>query len=220
MATTTNYNWTIPTVGGDTNNWGTILNTTIGSIDTNLNTVSTTATAAAVKSNNLSDLTSAATARTNLGLGTMATLNQGDAIFATSPNFSASITNSHAISFSGSFTCSGDITAFASDATLKTIDSPIENALERLDKITGYNYHWNEEAQEENSMIFTNEPQVGLLAQEVQEILPEVVKQSPAAPKKLTIQYEKLVPLLVNAIKELKAEMDILKNGSDTSKSA
>lgn len=65
---TLNYNWTKPQVGGSTDAWGGLLNTDLDDIDTTMKAVSTVANAAAAKANNLSDLTNAGTARTNLGV--------------------------------------------------------------------------------------------------------------------------------------------------------
>lgn len=67
-STTTNYSWSYPTYGADADTWGTTLNTTIIAIDSQMKT---NADAAVQVANNLSDVT-AATARTNLGLGTAA----------------------------------------------------------------------------------------------------------------------------------------------------
>ena len=69
-STTTNYGWAYPTVNADANTWGTTLNSAIIAIDAQMHT---NAVAACQAANNLSDLASASTARTNLGLGAAAT---------------------------------------------------------------------------------------------------------------------------------------------------
>lgn len=80
MTTTPNFGWTLPAINADADTWGTELNANLSAQDTQVKTISDAATGAAtaaaaalVKTNNLSDLASASTARTNLGLGTAAT---------------------------------------------------------------------------------------------------------------------------------------------------
>lgn len=73
MGTTPNYGWTYPTVNADADTWGTKLNNMAIAIDASLKTVDNGLAARLVAANNLSDLSSASTARTNLGLGTIST---------------------------------------------------------------------------------------------------------------------------------------------------
>jgi len=111
------------------------------------------------------------------------------------------------------------ITAFYSDARLKTEIGQIENALDRVDQLTGILYTQNKLAE---SFGYNNyQVQVGLRAQDVQIVQPEAVKPAPfdiaedgsskSGENYLTVQYEKLVPLLVEAIKELRVELNMLK---------
>lgn len=72
MADTPNYSWAYPTVNADADTWGTILNNMAIAIDASLKTVDDSVAAKLAKASNLSDLASASTARTNLGLGTAA----------------------------------------------------------------------------------------------------------------------------------------------------
>jgi hypothetical protein len=116
----------------------------------------------------------------------------------------------------------GDVVANTSDKRLKTNIINIDSPLEKISKINGVYFNWNETAKELTGKD-TEQREVGFIAQEVQSILPEIVKQAPfdtiehtnqskSGEKYLTIQYEKIVPLLVECIKELKKEIEELKN--------
>jgi hypothetical protein len=94
----------------------------------------------------------------------------------------------------------GDVVAYASDDRLKTKLGNIQGALEKVKALNGFQYKWNDLAQ---GMGMDDNTHVGLSAQEVQKVLPEVIRQAPINNEYLTIQYEKLVPLLIEAIKEL-----------------
>lgn len=101
-----------------------------------------------------------------------------------------------------------NITAYYSDDNLKTRIGNIENALEKVMSLNGFYYEANETAQ---ALGYTVKREVGVSAQEVQKILPEIVVPAPIDDKYLTVHYEKLIPLLIESIKELKAEIDALK---------
>jgi hypothetical protein len=108
--------------------------------------------------------------------------------------------------------CQGDITAFAgaaSDDRLKENKSRIENPLDKIDSITGFTYTWNEKA---NDLGLTSKAtQIGVSAQEVQKVLPEVVKTEQLENEDiLIVKYEKMIPLLIEAIKEQNKKIEIL----------
>ena len=111
--------------------------------------------------------------------------------------------------FTSSIICNGDITAFASDERLKENIKPLENALDKVLALSGFTYNFNEIG--ESLGFDTTITYVGVSAQQVQAVLPEAVKPAPADSNYITVQYEKLVPLLIEAIKELKAEINELK---------
>ena len=97
-----------------------------------------------------------------------------------------------------------------SDVRLKTQVGTIKNAVESIQKINGVKYVWNETAA--SIGLVDQKVQVGVYAQEVKSVLPEAVHQSKGY---LNVSYDKLIPLLIEAIKELKAEIDELKRGNN-----
>ena len=109
----------------------------------------------------------------------------------------------------GEIRATDNITAYYSDDRLKTRGINIQNALDKVASLNGFYYQANEVA---NALGYVSKPEVGVSAQEVQAVLPEVVVPAPIDDKYLTVHYDKLVPLLIEAIKELKAEVDELKS--------
>ena len=105
----------------------------------------------------------------------------------------------------------GDITAFVSDMRLKTSIEQIDNAVAKVCTLSGFTYQHNDLAKTDVGLDSGNQRFSGVSAQAVQEVLPEAVRPAPGNDKYLTVQYEKLVPLLIEAIKELKDEVDDLK---------
>jgi hypothetical protein len=123
----------------------------------------------------------------------------------------------------GDIACSGDVSAYYSDERLKTKISDINDPLEIVDRLNGFYYIPNDVAYLNG--ITNTDKEIGLSAQDVQKVLPEIVKIAPfdltrdADDKKisksgenyLTISYERLAPVFVEAIKELKKEITLLK---------
>jgi hypothetical protein len=109
----------------------------------------------------------------------------------------------------GEIRATNNITAFFSDERLKTKTGDIENALDKVCQIETMLYHANEVAVSLGYDASIQE--VGVTAQSVQKVQPEIVVPAPIDDKYLTVRYEKLVPLLIEAIKELKAQVDELK---------
>ncbi len=113
------------------------------------------------------------------------------------------------VAVTNALTAGGDITAYYSDERLKNFEGKIDGALDKVSKLSGYYFRENEKAKE---LGYENDArQVGVSAQEVEAVMPEVVKPAPVDPEYKTVQYEKLVPLLIEAIKELKEEVRQLK---------
>jgi hypothetical protein len=122
----------------------------------------------------------------------------------------------------GELRATNQITAYYSDARLKENITKIDSALEKVESLSGVTYNANDLA--ESFGFINKEKQVGVLAQEVKQVLPEAVKPAPfdlmlfegteiskSGQNYMTVQYEKLVPLLIEAVKELSAQVKELK---------
>ena len=108
----------------------------------------------------------------------------------------------------GEIRATNQITSYYSDDRLKTRGANIENALEKVLSLNGFHYTANETAQ---ALGFVAKPEVGLSAQEVQAVLPEVVVDAPVDSQYMTIHYERMIPLLVEAIKAQQKQIEELK---------
>ena len=122
----------------------------------------------------------------NIGLGT------------TSPSYTLHVV--------GNIYSTGNITAF-SDSNYKKDLVYIDNALDKIDKLNGYTFSFKPD--EISSNLDTTQRYAGLLAQEVREVLPEVVMEDKDG--KLSVSYGNMMALAINAIKELKEEIMSIK---------
>jgi hypothetical protein len=146
----------------------------------------------------------------------------GEGRLGIGPNFDSDKLPKEKLDVEGNIIVSGHITSYYSDERLKHFTSNIRNSLEIINKLNGYYYEPNEKALEYG---FKFEKQIGLSAQEVQKVLPEITKLAPFDTMKdgdgncnsksgenyLTICYERLGPVFVEAIKELTQEIKNLK---------
>ena len=120
----------------------------------------------------------------------------------------------------GDIGATGNVVAYVSDARLKKDLVKIDNPVEILQKLTGYQFTWNEKAVKDR----IGKRDLGLIAQEVEEVLPEAV-QDFLHPGDLTIDgttetykavlYDRMVPVLVGGINQLDNELGTVRNVMD-----
>lgn len=127
-------------------------------------------------------------------------------------------TKSYVVDFTGDFRtignidATGDITAYASDAKLKTNLQPIENSLELVDQIQAYHFDWDKEKCESVGFTPNRDSEHGVIAQEIEKIMPDLVVNSAFSDEYKTVRYDRLTVLLLAAIKDLKKEIEDLKS--------
>jgi hypothetical protein len=154
----------------------------------------------------------------NLANCTFPTLNQnttGSAATFTSTSqnsqFNSIGVGTAASATAGEIRATNNITAYFSDDRLKDKLGKIEHALDKLCSLEGFYYEANETAQALGYEVIR---EVGISAQQMKEILPEIVAPAPIDAQYMTVRYERALPLIVEAIKELRAEVEALKKGS------
>ena len=153
---------------------------------------------------------------TGTGEGSTPTIAIGQAVATSSDvQFDSFGVGTAASGTTGEIRATNNVTAYYSDARLKNFLGNIDNALDKVNALNGYFFEENEKAKE---LGYDNDDiQVGVSAQEVEAVLPQVVTDAPinsnveGADYK-TVYYDKLVPLLIEAIKELSAKVDKLEN--------
>jgi len=108
----------------------------------------------------------------------------------------------------GRIDAANDIVAYStSDKRLKENVIPIENALEKVSQIRGVEFDWKELTEKEREVVHGNKGHdIGVVAQEIEQILPEAVQTRENGYK--AVRYEKIVPLLIQAINELQEKLD------------
>jgi hypothetical protein len=144
----------------------------------------------------------AESARTNLGLGT------GSLV-----QFASFGVGTTASGTTGEIRATNNITAyFSSDRRLKENIAPIASPLHMVSRLNGVRYDWTDAYIKDHGGedgYFVRKHDIGVIAQEVEEVLPELVAENAEGYK--AVRYERLVAVLIEAVKELKKEVDELK---------
>ena len=195
------------------------INASAAIVDTKLATIST----ASKVSNSATTATSANTASAivardasgNFSAGTITASLTGNAsgsagtFTSTSQNsqFNSVGVGTAASGTAGEIRATNNITAYYSDDRFKTNLGNIPDALTKVLTLNGFYYEANELAQ---SYGYEKKLEVGVSAQQVQAVQPEVVVPAPIDENYLTVRYERLIPLLIEAIKELNAKVTAL----------
>lgn len=120
------------------------------------------------------------------------------------------VTMEHGLTVIGAITATGEITAYSSDRRLKSNVETINNAVTKLSAIRGVTFDWDNSTVPNFSPSYKHD--VGVLAQDVEAVLPEAIRIAPfdrdengnsrSGKNYLTVQYEKLTALLIEAVKE------------------
>jgi hypothetical protein len=106
-----------------------------------------------------------------------------------------------------SLTVVGDVVAYGSpsDVRLKENIKPIKSALDKVSKLQGVTFDWKK-----SDSILDIKEDVGFIAQDVQKVMPELVRENKDG--MLSMRHQGIAPILLEAIKELKAEIEELKS--------
>ena len=103
----------------------------------------------------------------------------------------------------------GDVTAYASDERLKENITPISNAISKVKQLQGVEFDWKSDCLEKGFMP-SLQHETGVIAQNVQKVIPDAVSPAPFDNDYLTVQKDKIVPVLIEAIKEQQEKIEKL----------
>ena len=139
---------------------------------------------------------------------------------ALKPEYNLYVGSAHITGSEGSIGTTKNIVAYVSDKRLKDDVTPISTPIEKIKQIGGYNFTWG------TGSVKPGEKDVGVISQEVEEIMPEVirnfthsgedVKKGATAGTFKSVLYDRMVPLLVEGIKEQQDQIDYLKEQLNT----
>ena len=125
----------------------------------------------------------------------------------------------------GQLSATGDVVAYSSDERLKENIKPIESAVDKIKQLKGVTFDWNEKSEELGFEPSTKTNDVGVIAQDVEAVFPQLVQLAPfdigsdedgnATSKSgedyKTVNYARLTAVLIEAVKEQQQQIDELK---------
>jgi hypothetical protein len=147
--------------------------------------------------------------------------NSANGAYASASAYSASAATTYALisgsnsfvgtqSINGSLTVTGDVTAYySSDERLKDNIQLISNPIEKVQKLRGVEFDWNDKVQ-----MYAGEHSYGVIAQDVLNVMPELVKQRYDG--YYGVDYEKMVGLLIEVVKNQEKRIKDLENKMDS----
>jgi hypothetical protein len=155
-------------------------------------------------------LETGATARSSIGLGT------GDNVEFEDTQVDSFGVGTAPSGTTGEIRATNDVTAFySSDKSLKENIKNIENPLDKVSQINGVTFDWTDDYIKQHGgedKYFVRKNDVGVIAQEIEKVLPQVVATREDGIK--AVKYDRIVALLIESVKELKKEVEELKSGA------
>ena len=129
------------------------------------------------------------------------------------------------VKVTGQLSATGDVVAYSSDERLKENIKPIENAVDKIKQLNGVTFDWNEKSQELGFEPSTKTNDVGVIAQDVEAVFPQLVHLAPfdigsdeegkatsrTGEDYKTVNYARLTAVLIEAVKEQQKQIDELK---------
>jgi hypothetical protein len=112
----------------------------------------------------------------------------------------------------GKLSAENDIIAFASDKRLKENIIEIPNPLDKIKQLRGVYYDWKKNVEEKGFHPGRKTNEIGMVAQEVEKVIPQAIEPAPFNNDYKTIKYDRIIPLLVECIKDQQKQIDELKS--------
>lgn len=120
----------------------------------------------------------------------------------------------------GTITATSNVTAYSSDERIKTNFIHIQDPIDKLMAIGGYEFDWDKELCEQLGFNYTNLHEHGVKAQEILKVIPDAVELAPfdrdenggskSGQHYLTVNYPRIIPLLIEAIKAQQVQINEL----------